>query len=47
MRELIIVACQDCRRRNYSFFQNKAADKLELKKFCRSCRRHTVHKQTK
>jgi len=45
--ELIILACGTCKRRNYTFFQNKVEGKLELKKYCRFCRKHTAHKQTK
>jgi len=26
---------------------NKATGKLSLKKYCRFCRQHTIHKQTK
>ena len=46
-REHIILACEECKRRNYTFFHNKATGKLSLKKFCRFCRKHTLHKQTK
>ena len=49
MRDLITLACQKCKRRNYNTTKNKARtpDKLELKKYCRFCRSHTVHKETK
>jgi len=49
MRELLALACTDCKRRNYTTDKNKRtmADKLELKKYCNSCRKHTVHKETK
>jgi len=49
MRTIITLACTECKRRNYSTTKNKrtTTDKLELKKYCRFCRNHTVHKETK
>jgi len=49
MREKIILSCTECKNRNYFKTKNKKimTDKLELKKFCRSCRKHTAHKETK
>jgi large subunit ribosomal protein L33 len=49
MREIITLACQDCKRRNYSTTKNrrKSSERLELNKFCRACRKHTAHKESK
>ena len=49
MREIITLACTQCKDRNYSSMKNKrnTPDKVELKKFCRRCNAHTVHKETK
>ncbi len=49
MRDIITLACGDCKRRNYSTTKNKKTipDRLELKKFCKFCRKHTNHKETK
>jgi len=49
MRSIITLACGECKRRNYSTTKNKRTtpDKLELKKYCRFCRKHTAHKETK
>ncbi|MCI0453377.1 MAG: 50S ribosomal protein L33 [Candidatus Dadabacteria bacterium] len=46
---IIALACSDCKRRNYSTSKNKQnhKEKLELKKYCKWCRRHTLHKETK
>ena len=43
------MECSLCRRRNYGCRRNKKlhTDRLELKKFCRFCRAHTLHKETK
>jgi large subunit ribosomal protein L33 len=49
MRDIIILACTDCKNRNYTTTKNKKTtpDKLELKKYCPTCRKHTGHKETK
>ena len=49
MREVIILACVECKRRNYTTTKNKkmTKEKLELRKYCPFCRTHTVHKETK
>ncbi|NOX97373.1 MAG: 50S ribosomal protein L33 [Nitrospirae bacterium] len=49
MREIIILACTKCKQRNYSLTKNKKgnSEKLELKKYCKFCQTHTVHKETK
>ena len=49
MRTIIQLECGECRHRNYSTTKNKTLTKgrLELKKHCRFCRKHTVHKETK
>ncbi len=49
MREIISLACGDCKRRNYSTTKNKRTmtERLQLKKYCRFCRKHTVHKEVK
>ncbi|MBL02396.1 MAG: 50S ribosomal protein L33 [Acidobacteriota bacterium] len=49
MREIVSLACNECKRRNYSTTKNKrtTSERLEIKKFCRWCRTHTVHRETK
>jgi len=49
MRENITFQCSVCKRRNYVSTKNKkkSSEKLELKKYCRFCRAHTVHKEIK
>ncbi len=49
MRDKVILACTDCKRRNYNTTKNKRKnpDRIELKKYCRFCKTHTVHKETK
>ena len=47
---MVKFECTDCRRVNYHTTRNKkrlAKVRLELKKFCNSCKKHTSHKETK
>ena len=45
MRDIISLACLECKRRNYSTTKNrkKSSERLELSKYCRFCRKHTAH----
>lgn len=49
MRVKITLACTECKQRNYDTKKNKKndPDRLEMKKYCRFCRKHTLHKETK
>ena len=48
-RPTITRACTECKRRNYVTEKNRQndRDRLEMKKYCRWCRKHTAHKETK
>ena len=47
MRVNILLACTECKRRNYATVKNKknTTGRVELKKFCPWCRTHTVHRE--
>ena len=49
MRTLVTLACTECKRRNYPTKKNKQThpDRMELKKYCKWCRHHTVHRETR
>ena len=49
MRVRVTLACTECGQRNYNTMKNKKndPDRLEMNKYCRFCRKHTVHKETK
>ena len=40
MREIITLACTECKNRNYTTEKNKKndPDRIELKKFCQTCK---------
>ena len=48
-REIITMQCTECKRKNYSTTKNKKTktERIELKKFCRYCRGHKVHREIK
>jgi large subunit ribosomal protein L33 len=49
MREIITLACTECKNRNYITKKDKRkhTERLELKKFCKTCRKHSPHKEVK
>jgi len=49
MRVKIVLACTECKQRNYNKKKEKknTPERLELRKYCRFCRKHTVHRETK
>ena len=49
MRVKITFACTECKQRNYVSKKNKKndPDRIEIKKYCRFCKKHTLHKESK
>jgi len=49
MQESVTLVCTKCKHRNYISSKNKknVSGRLELSKYCRFCRQHTKHKETK
>ena len=48
-RELVILECTECKRRNYTTMKEKrnTPERLEKKKYCKFERKHTIHKETR
>jgi large subunit ribosomal protein L33 len=48
-RDKIILACEDCKERNYDTTKNKRLhpERVEFRKYCPRCRSHRQHKETK
>ncbi len=46
---MIKFECTECKRINYFSRKNKKLikERLELKKYCKFCKKHTLHKETK
>ncbi|MCK9377659.1 MAG: 50S ribosomal protein L33 [Syntrophobacterales bacterium] len=49
MRDIVTLACTECKRRNYTTTKNKrrTPDRLAFKKYCSFCRDHTLHRESK
>ena len=49
IRTLVTLQCTVCDERNYTTEKNRRNDpaRIELMKFCRRCRDHTKHRETK
>ena len=49
VRVKITLACTECKQRNYNMTKEKKAhpDRMETKKYCKFCKSHTLHKETK
>ncbi|MCG8337741.1 MAG: 50S ribosomal protein L33 [Proteobacteria bacterium] len=49
MRDIVHLQCTECKRKNYSTTRNKKLKpkKMEIKKYCRFDKKHTLHKETK
>lgn len=49
VRTRITLACTECKQRNYNTTKDKKThpERMEIKKYCRFCRKHTLHRETK
>ena len=43
------LACEECKRRNYQTNKSKRnnPDRISMSKYCKWCRSHTSHKETR
>ena len=48
-RPIIKLMCEECKQSYYSTRKNptNSPDRLTRKKFCKTCRKQTTHKETK
>ena len=49
MRVKVTLECPECHNRNYNTNKNKKnnPDRMELSKYCSTCKKVTAHKETK
>lgn len=49
VRVKITLACTECKQRNYNMTKDKKThpERMETKKYCKFCKTHTLHKETK
>jgi len=47
-REYVSLICPECKSQNYITERNKVniEGKLQLKKYCKKCRKQTLHKES-
>lgn len=46
--DIISLKCEECGNKNYTTMKSKdLKEKLENKKFCNTCKKHTPHKEGK
>ena len=48
-RANIVLACNECKQRNYNTKKNKKnnPERIEQNKYCRFCKKHTAHRDTR
>lgn len=48
-RVKVVLACTECKQRNYDTFKNSktTTERLERNKYCRFCKKHTAHRESK
>ena len=46
-RVRVMLACTECKQRNYNTTKNKRndPDRIELKKYCKFCKKETIHRE--
>jgi len=49
LRVIVTLECTECNNRNYTTTKNRqnTSGRLELRKYCRRCRAHTTHRETR
>ncbi|MDO5018523.1 MAG: 50S ribosomal protein L33 [Lagierella massiliensis] len=49
MRDSVILECTECKNRNYTTSKNKknTTERIEINKYCKFCKKHTPHKETR
>ena len=49
VRIAVTLACEECKRRNYQTEKSKRnhPGRVEMRKYCRWCGKHTPHKETR
>ncbi|WP_343784478.1 50S ribosomal protein L33 [Alkalibacillus silvisoli] len=48
MRKKVALACTQCNQRNYTTEKPaQTSERIEIKKYCKRCSKHTLHRETK
>lgn len=47
-REKVVLICTECLSRNYQVMKRKdSSERLEIRKYCPKCNKHTLHKESR
>ncbi len=49
VRVRVTLSCTECKQRNYNTTKNKRnnPERIELMKYCKFCKKETLHRETK
>lgn len=48
MREKVILICDECSSRNYTFMKNtETKERISMLKYCKQCNKRTIHKESR
>ncbi|MDD3129949.1 MAG: 50S ribosomal protein L33 [Candidatus Izemoplasmatales bacterium] len=47
MKDKTVLICTECLSRNYEVKKTDKSTRFEVKKYCKKCKKHTVHKEGK
>ena len=49
VRVKVTLSCTECKQRNFNTTKNKRnnSERLELMKYCKFCKKETLHRETK
>jgi len=47
MKKKTVLICQECLSRNYEIPKTDSSTRFEAKKYCKKCKKHTIHKEGK
>ena len=49
VRVKVTLSCTECKQRNYNTTKNKRnnPDRIEMMKYCKFCKKETLHRETK
>jgi large subunit ribosomal protein L33 len=47
-RVIVALKCKECKNKNYTTYKSKSLqEKLSNKKYCPTCKKHTLHEEAK
>jgi len=47
MKNKAVLICEECLSRNYEVKKSTGPTRFQAKKYCKKCKKHTIHKEGK